>query len=123
MVAAPSIPESVEQLDWILELALILLAAKVGAELFNRIRQSPMLGEILAGVILGPSILALLHESHVLELFAEIGIIFMIFMLGLETKVSGGSHATRPHRAATASSSARRSGDDSMDASRRAASA
>ena len=76
------------ELDWIFELAIILLAAKVGAEIFNRIKQSPMLGEILAGVILGPSLFGLLHESHTLELFAEIGIIFMIFMLGLETKVS-----------------------------------
>ena len=76
------------QLDWIFELAIILLAAKVGAEIFNRIKQSPMLGEILAGLVLGPSIFGLLHESHILELFAEIGIIFMIFMLGLETKVS-----------------------------------
>ncbi len=76
------------QLDWIFELALILIAAKVGAELFNRIKQSPMLGEILAGLILGPSILGVLHGSHTLELFAEIGIIFMIIMLGLETKVA-----------------------------------
>ena len=76
------------QLDWIFELAIILLAAKVGAEIFNRIKQSPMLGEILAGLVLGPSIFGLLHESHILELFAEMGIIFMIFMLGLETKVS-----------------------------------
>jgi len=80
--------ESASQLDWIFELAIILLAAKVGSEVFNRIKQSPMLGEILAGIILGPSIFGLLHESHTLELFAEIGIIFMIFMLGLETKVS-----------------------------------
>lgn len=76
------------QLDWIFELAIILLAAKVGAEVFNRIKQSPMLGEILAGLVLGPSIFGLLHESHILEIFAEMGIIFMIFMLGLETKVS-----------------------------------
>lgn len=76
------------QLDWIFELAIILLAAKVGAEAFNRIKQSPMLGEIMVGIILGPSLLSILHESHTMELFAEIGIIFMIFMLGLETKVS-----------------------------------
>ena len=76
------------ELDWIFELAIILLAAKLGAEIFNRFKQSPMLGEILAGVILGPSVFALLSESHTLELFAEIGIIFMIFMLGLETKVA-----------------------------------
>jgi Kef-type K+ transport system membrane component KefB len=87
-VTSPPIPEPAFQLDWIFEIALILLAAKLGAELFNRIKQSPMLGEILAGLILGPSILGLMHESHILELFAEIGIIFMIFMLGLETKVS-----------------------------------
>jgi Kef-type K+ transport system membrane component KefB len=47
-----------------------------------------MLGEILIGVLLGPSLIGVLHESHTLELFAEIGIIFMIFMLGLETKVA-----------------------------------
>jgi len=88
VVDPASASESIFQLDWIFELAIILLAAKVGAELFNRIKQSPMLGEILAGIILGPSIFALLHESHTLELFAEIGIIFMIFMLGLETKVA-----------------------------------
>jgi Kef-type K+ transport system membrane component KefB len=75
-------------MDWIFELAVILLAAKLGAELFKRIKQSPMLGEILAGVILGPSVLGLFHESEVLTLFAEIGIIFMIFMLGLETNLA-----------------------------------
>jgi Kef-type K+ transport system membrane component KefB len=47
-----------------------------------------MLGEILAGVIIGPSVLSLFHESATLTTFAEIGIIFMIFMLGLETKVA-----------------------------------
>jgi Kef-type K+ transport system membrane component KefB len=76
------------QANWLFELAIILLAAKLGAEFFNRFKQSPMLGEIFAGVVLGPSLFGLLHESHTLELFAEMGIIFMIFMLGLETKVS-----------------------------------
>lgn len=84
----PPLSEPAFQLDPIFQLALILLAAKVGAEFFNRIKQSPMLGEILAGVILGPSILGLMRETPTLELFAEIGVIFMIFMLGLETKVS-----------------------------------
>jgi Kef-type K+ transport system membrane component KefB len=76
------------EMDWIFELALILLAAKVGAELFGRLKQSPMLGEIVAGVLLGPSLFGLLHETPTLEIFAEIGIIVMIFMLGLETKVA-----------------------------------
>jgi Kef-type K+ transport system membrane component KefB len=76
------------ELDWILELAIILLAAKLGAEAFKRLGHSPMLGEILAGVMLGPSLFGILQESHTLETFAEIGIIFMILMLGLETKVS-----------------------------------
>ena len=76
------------QQHWIFELAIILLAAKITAEAFERLKQSPMLGEIIAGVILGPSLLGLLHESPTLDIFAEIGIIFMIFMLGLETKVS-----------------------------------
>jgi len=80
--------EGITAAEWILELAVILLAAKLGGEIFNRLKQSPMLGEILAGVIIGPSIFGLFHESTILEIFAEIGIIFMIFMLGLETKVA-----------------------------------
>ncbi len=76
------------QTDWILELAIILLSAKLGGEIFNRMKQSPMIGEILAGVLIGPSVLAWFHESRILDIFAEIGIIFMIFMLGLETNVA-----------------------------------
>lgn len=66
----------------------MLLAAKIGDEVFKRIGQPSIIGEILAGVLVGPSLLGLVEVSEVLEVFAEIGVIFLLFWVGLETRVS-----------------------------------
>jgi Na+:H+ antiporter len=72
----------------LLALFLMLLAAKLAAELFERLRQPAVVGEILAGVIIGPSVLGLVGPSEVVSMFAEIGVIFLLFSVGLETKPS-----------------------------------
>jgi len=74
--------------DVILDLFLVLLAAKVGDEVFKRIGQPAIVGEILAGVLIGPSLLGLVELGEVLEVFAELGVIFLLFWVGLETRVS-----------------------------------
>jgi len=74
--------------DVILDLFLVLLAAKVGDEVFKRIGQPAIVGEILAGVLVGPSLLGLVELGDVLEVFAELGVIFLLFWVGLETRVS-----------------------------------
>ncbi|HZK15804.1 MAG TPA: cation:proton antiporter, partial [Solirubrobacterales bacterium] len=71
--------------DVILDLFLVLLAAKVGDEVFKRIGQPAIVGEILAGVLIGPSLLGLVELGEVLEVFAELGVIFLLFWVGLET--------------------------------------
>jgi Kef-type K+ transport system membrane component KefB len=72
----------------LLALFLMLLAAKLAAELFERLRQPAVVGEILAGVIIGPSVLGLVGPSEFVSMLAEIGVIFLLFSVGLETKPS-----------------------------------
>jgi Na+:H+ antiporter len=70
----------------LLTLFIMLVAAKLLAELFERIRQPAVAGEILAGVIIGPSLLGWAGPSEITSLLAEIGVIFLLFTVGLETK-------------------------------------
>jgi Kef-type K+ transport system membrane component KefB len=82
----------------LLALFIILVAAKVLAELFERLRQPAVVGEIIAGVLIGPSLLNLIQPVDaagvvtttgiVIESLAEIGVIFLLFTVGLETKPS-----------------------------------
>lgn len=70
----------------LLTLFIMLVAAKVMAELFERLRQPAVAGEILAGVIIGPSLLGWAAPSEITSILAEIGVIFLLFTVGLETK-------------------------------------
>ena len=73
--------------DVLTDLFLVLLAAKLGDELFKRLGQPALVGEILAGVAIGPSVLGLAAPGAVLEVFAELGVVFLLFWVGLETKL------------------------------------
>jgi Kef-type K+ transport system membrane component KefB len=70
----------------LLSLFIMLVAAKLLGELFQRLRQPAVAGEILAGVIIGPSLLGWVAPSEITSLLAEIGVIFLLFTVGLETK-------------------------------------
>ena len=71
--------------EFFLQLALILIAARILAEVASRLGVPTVIGELLAGVILGPSLLGWLHVTEPLHLMAEIGIILLLFKVGLET--------------------------------------
>lgn len=70
----------------LLTLFIMLIAAKLMAELFERLRQPAVAGEILAGVIIGPGLLAWAAPSEITSMLAEMGVIFLLFTVGLETK-------------------------------------
>ena len=74
--------------DVLVDLFLVLLAAKLGDELFKRLGQPGLVGEILAGVLVGPSLLGLVEPTEALEIFAELGVVFLLFWVGLETRLS-----------------------------------
>ena len=70
-----------------LQLMVILLLARVLAELAARLKAPPVIGELLAGVVLGPSLFGWLQPVAVLRLLAEIGIILLLFEVGMDTDV------------------------------------
>ena len=74
--------------DVLVDLFVVLLAAKAGDELFKRLRQPALVGEILAGVLIGPSVLGLVAPTGTLEVFSELGVVFLLFWVGLETRLS-----------------------------------
>ena len=66
------------------DLALVLVLAKVAAEVFERMRLPAVLGEILVGIAIGPSALGLVDPSDALRVLAEIGVIMLLAQVGLE---------------------------------------
>ena len=70
----------------IFDLFLMIVFAKLLAEIFERLRQPAVVGEIMAGILIGPSLLGWVQPSEVINVLAEIGVIFLLFTVGLETK-------------------------------------
>jgi Kef-type K+ transport system membrane component KefB len=71
---------------FLLELFAIFVWAKAFAELFEQLTLPAVLGEILAGVVLGPHLTSLVVPSDTVESIAEVGAIFLLFTVGLETR-------------------------------------
>jgi Kef-type K+ transport system membrane component KefB len=88
----------VEFRELLLGLVLVWLAAKLAGEAMERVGQTAVLGELLAGVLIGPGLLGLVHESEVLHSLAELGVLILLFEVGLESDVdellSAGLQAT-----------------------------
>ena len=72
-------------------LAIMLLAGKLSGEMFERLGQPAVVGELIAGVILGGSMLGIIPVApddsltEIIKLFAEIGVLILLFEIGLET--------------------------------------
>ncbi len=77
---------SVEHAVVLLAMFIIIASAKLMAEVFERLKQPAVVGEILAGVLIGPSVLGWVQPSELISVVAEIGVIFLLFTVGLETK-------------------------------------
>jgi Kef-type K+ transport system membrane component KefB len=71
----------------LLQLFALLVAAKTGDELFKRLRQPALIGEILGGVLVGPAVLGIYQITDETLLFAEIGVELLLFRVGLETRL------------------------------------
>ncbi|MGD8567787.1 MAG: cation:proton antiporter [Gammaproteobacteria bacterium] len=69
------------------QIALILFTAKVFAEIAARIQVPPIIGELAAGIVLGPTVFGWIAPNNIINLLAEIGIILLLFEVGLETDV------------------------------------
>ena len=86
LIAAPTDAAGVSVEEFLLLLAVILIAAKLLGELAERIGQPAVIGELLAGVLLGPSVIGFVDPTlPSLHLMAEIGVVLLLFGIGLET--------------------------------------
>jgi Kef-type K+ transport system membrane component KefB len=74
--------------DILLSLFIIFVAAQVGAELASRLRLPGVVGEIAAGCVVGPSVLGWITTNEPLEVLAEIGVVLLLFSVGLETRLA-----------------------------------
>lgn len=95
--------------ELLLLLAIIVLGAKLSGLLATRVGQPSVLGEIIFGLLLGPSLLNLLelplfHHAAVLgettQLMAEIGVVMLMFLAGMETDIEGMRRVGLPASAA-----------------------
>ncbi|HEV3052097.1 MAG TPA: cation:proton antiporter, partial [Longimicrobium sp.] len=75
---------------------IILAAAIVVVSVFRRLRVSPVLGYLFAGVLIGPHGLRLVRDDHAVEMLAELGVVFLLFAIGLELSI-GRLFAMRRH--------------------------
>jgi Kef-type K+ transport system membrane component KefB len=88
----------------LLAIALVIAAAKLGGWLSSRFGQPQVLGELIAGLLLGPSVLNLFglayfeeaHVGNVLRELGELGVIFLMFAAGLEIHLSDFARMGKP---------------------------
>lgn len=77
-----------EQLTLPLAMLVIFGSAKLLDEIFERLNQPGIVGQILAGIVIGPSVLGWMAPSMFLSRLAELGVMFLLFRVGLEVKSS-----------------------------------
>ncbi|HET6380698.1 MAG TPA: cation:proton antiporter [candidate division Zixibacteria bacterium] len=71
----------------LVQLFAVLLAAKIGDEVFKRLGQPTLIGEMLGGLVVGPAVLGIYQVNPETQLFAEIGVVLLLFRVGVETRV------------------------------------
>ena len=69
------------------DLAIIMITAKLFGIIARKLKAPQVVGEIIAGLIIGPSILGWVNQTDFLLQMAEIGVIFLMFSAGLETNM------------------------------------
>ncbi|MCL2144226.1 MAG: cation:proton antiporter [Endomicrobia bacterium] len=76
-----------EIFGFLISLTVILVSAKLFGEIAVRFGQSAIIGELLAGVIIGPSVFALVTETPVLASISELGAIILLFEVGVSSDI------------------------------------
>ena len=71
-----------------LSMLVVFVSAKLMAELFERLKQPGIVGEILAGILIGPGVLGWLGPDQFLTALSDLGAMFLLFRVGLEVKAS-----------------------------------
>src|SRR5215831_196183 len=81
-------PADLPVVSFLVALAAILVGARVGGEIATRLGQPAVLGEIVAGILLGPHALGLVPDHSVIHLLGEVGVMLLLFEIGLSVDLS-----------------------------------
>ncbi|WP_297436746.1 cation:proton antiporter [uncultured Clostridium sp.] len=73
---------------FLLDLALILLSTKLFGIITKKMKLPQVVGALVAGVVLGPTVLGIVHETEFIEQLSALGVIILMFAAGLETDVA-----------------------------------
>ncbi|MDH3353682.1 MAG: cation:proton antiporter [Chromatiales bacterium] len=84
-----------ESHDFFIDLLIILITARIFAELAVRMYAPAVIGELFAGIVLGPSLFGWIEIGETIRLMAGIGIILLLFEVGLETNIKGLIHSSK----------------------------
>lgn len=76
-----------DRISFFRDLAIIIVSAKLFGLLAQKLKAPQVVGEIIAGLIVGPCFLGLVGQSDYLSLIAEIGVVMLMFSAGLETNL------------------------------------
>ncbi|MDY2582800.1 MAG: cation:proton antiporter [Clostridium perfringens] len=74
--------------EFLFDLALILISTKLFGLITKKVRMPQVVGDLVAGVILGPAVLNVLSETEFIQKLAELGVIVLMFTAGLETDIN-----------------------------------
>lgn len=77
------------ELPFFASLLLLLAVARFFGEIMERIKQPAMIGEIAAGIILGPTVFNFIHRTEELKVISELGVFLLIIIAGLEINIEG----------------------------------
>lgn len=80
-------PQLSHELQLIISIAMAVGVALLGGLLAHRLRQSPIIGYLLAGMAVGPFTTGLVVEREQIAALAEVGVIFLMFALGIEFSI------------------------------------
>jgi CPA2 family monovalent cation:H+ antiporter-2 len=75
--------------DELVEIAIVAAAALICGLFMQRLRQPVIVGYITAGVLLGPSVLGLIKDRATVEVLAELGLLMLLFIIGMELSLRG----------------------------------
>lgn len=77
-------------------LVVILFATLIGGQFSARLKLPAVVGELLAGIIIGPAVFNLVQPSEIIKVFSDIGVIFLMFLAGLDSDIKTLKKLLRP---------------------------
>jgi CPA2 family monovalent cation:H+ antiporter-2 len=74
----------VQDLDFLKDLVVVFASGLVAVALLGRLRVPSIAGYIIAGIVVGPGVLGIVSDAHEIEVLAEVGVVLLLFGIGLE---------------------------------------